>query len=78
MSDSRVLSKRSCTTGVDTAKIGLSHRISQLLNQSHQRFSYGRDMHADYKTGISFAENENCAATRPKLDDIHSFGILAF
>ena len=23
-------------------------------------------------------EYENCAATRPKLDDIRSFGILAF
>jgi len=37
----------------DTAKFGLSHRISQqLLNQ---RFSYGRGMHSDYKTDTRFA-----------------------
>ena len=27
---------------------------------------------------LSGVEYENCAATRPKLDDIRSFGILAF
>ena len=27
---------------------------------------------------LKWGENENCAATRPKLDDIRSFGILEF
>jgi len=27
---------------------------------------------------LKWGRNENCAATRPKLDDINSFGILTF
>ena len=39
----------------ETAKIGISHRISQqLLDRLHQRSRVGRRMYGDYKTDISF------------------------
>jgi len=33
----------------------LTEYLNNYWTNLHQRFSYGRDVHADYKTGISFA-----------------------
>jgi len=56
ISDSRVLSERICTARVDRQKLAyLTEYLNNYWTNLHHRFSYGRGMHADYKTDISFA-----------------------